>query len=448
MGACMLLSSEIRAILRAMAMSWSRVLVSGGCTALVVAALGCKSDGDGERRRSVPALPAQTEAPVASPTDNDPASPAQEAVPDCVLIEHGFGPEKGGIAAEVVIDGLEVPWGIAFLPGGDWLITERPGRVRLVRNGALVQKPVATIAASARAEGGLLGIAAHPDFQTNRWFYIYYTTRNQGGARNRVERWVLSRDHRSASRDRVIVEDIPAARFHDGGRIKFGPDGMLYIGTGDATEPEQAQDRSSLAGKILRVTESGAIPEDNPFPKSPVYVLGVRNVEGFDFGPNGLLYVADHGPSGELGRSGHDEISVAKAGDNLGWPTIYGCQQKAGMVTPVLTWREAVPPGGAAIYTGDALAGWQGDFLVSSLGSRHLHRIDFSAQDPTAMVAHGVYLAGEPPQGFGRLRVATMGPDGALYLATSNCDGRGRCPSGGDKILRVIPERGGARDAR
>lgn len=399
---------------------------------------GCSSERRAPRAGG-PALEARNPAPSTG-SSAPPSAADDEPASHCVLVDHGVGPTAGGITAEVVVDGLEVPWGIAFLPGGDWLVSERPGRIRLVHDGTLVPRPVATIPITARAEGGLLGIAAHPRFETNRWFYIYYTAGNGDQSRNRVERWVLSADHRSATMDRVIVRDIPAARFHDGGRIHFGPDGLLYIGTGDSTEPDLAQDRDSLAGKILRVTDAGAIPDDNPFPQSPVYILGVRNVEGFDFGPDGLLYVADHGPSGELGRTGHDEISVARAGDNLGWPVIYGCERHAGMVTPLLSWRDPVPPGGAALYRGDALPGWNGDLLVASLGARHLHRIELSATAPATMTAHAAYLTGDPPAGLGRLRVATSGPDGAFYLTTSNCDGRGTCPPGKDKIVRLAPQ--------
>lgn len=354
---------------------------------------------------------------------------------DCMLVEEGFGPEGSeSVQAEVVVDGLEVPWGIAFIDGSDMLVTERPGRIRLVEDGALADEPVATIEAAAGGEGGLLGIAAHPDFAANRFFYVYYTTEQDGAPVNRVERWTLADDRQSASRDRVILDDIPASRFHNGGRLRFGPDGMLYIGTGDAQQPELSQDRGSLAGKLLRVTPEGEVPPDNPFPDSPVYLTGIRNTQGFAWPDDTTVWLADHGPSGEMGRTGHDEVNVAAAGDNLGWPPIYGCETNEGMVTPSLTWDEAVPPGGAAISRGQAIPDWQGDLILGTLGSRHLHRV---ALDGERVAEHAVYLQGDPPDGYGRLREVIVGPDDALYVTTSNCDGRGTCPPEGDMILRI-----------
>lgn len=350
----------------------------------------------------------------------------------CNLVESGYGPQGSvNIQVEAVVSGLEVPWGIAFLPDGDLLVTERPGRVRLVQDGQLQPSPVVTIPATAQGEGGLLGIALHPDFAENRLFYLYYTTDADGALTNRVERWQLANDNQSATADRVVVGDIPVATYHNGGRLRFGPDGMLYIGTGDARDPDSAQNPDSLAGKILRVTPDGQIPEDNPFPNSPAYITGIRNTQGFDWFNESVMWISDHGPSGDLGRRAHDEINVAKAGDNLGWPPIYRCQSEAGLRRPVLTWANAVPPGGAAIYTGEAIPEWQGDFMVGTLRSRHLHRVSLS---PTGeLQQHEVYLQDD----YGRLREVVMGPDGELYVTTSNCDGRGSCPADGDKILRI-----------
>jgi len=352
----------------------------------------------------------------------------------CTLVENGFGsPGEVKLRAEEVVTGLEVPWGIAFLPNRDMLVTERPGRVRLVRGGKLVQKPVATINVTDSGEDGLLGIATHPNFAENRFFYVYYTADQNGSQVNRVERWRLSQNGLTASPDRVIVDNIPVAQFHNGGRIRFGPDGMLYIGTGDAREPQSSQDVNSLAGKILRVTPDGQIPADNPFEKSPVYITGIRNTQGFDWRDKSTLWVTDHGPSGDLGRRGHDEVSLAKAGDNLGWPTIYRCESRQGLVTPSIVWREALPPGGAAIYTGNSIPEWKGSLMIATLRSENLHRIVFNPQSPQQVARHEVYLQGK----YGRLREAIMGPDGELYVTTSNCDGRGSCPSQKDKILRI-----------
>ncbi len=354
--------------------------------------------------------------------------------PDCILVKEGWGP-KGTtpVRAETVVSGLEVPWGLAFLPGGDILVTERPGRIRLVRDGVLVAQPVATVPLAPGGESGLLGIALHPAFTQNRLFFVYATVRVDGVKQNRVERWKLADDSSSATFDGVVFGGINAAQFHDGGRLRVGPDGMLYVGTGDARDPPRSQNLQSPNGKVLRLTLDGAVPADNPLPGNPAFVLGVRNVEGFDWLDSKTLVIADHGPSGELGRSGHDEVNVARAGDNLGWPTIYGCGQKEGLVTPRLSWAGAVPPGGAAIYRGNAFPDWKGSLLIGVLGSKHLHRVVFD--ELRRVSAHEVYLEGT----LGRIREVISGPDGELYLTTSNCDGRGDCPPERDKILKLVP---------
>jgi glucose/arabinose dehydrogenase len=293
--------------------------------------------------------------------------------------------------------------------------------------------PVATVKISTAGESGLLGIAAHPDFASNHQFYIYVTTDVEGAPRNRVERWTLSEDHTRATFDRVILGGIPAATYHDGGRIRFGPDGMLYVGTGDAGEPSNSQNVDTPSGKLLRLTPEGEVPADNPFPGKAAFLLGIRNLQGFDWKDQDTLYVTDHGPSGELLRRGHDEVNVVHKGDNLGWPTLYSCETGEGLVTPSLTWDEAVPPGGAALYTGDAIPEWKGSLLVGSLGARHLHRVVFSADNPRRVTQHEVYLRNE----WGRLRETLMGPDGHLYVTTSNCDSRGDCQERKDVILRI-----------
>ncbi|MBL8914938.1 MAG: PQQ-dependent sugar dehydrogenase [Archangium sp.] len=357
---------------------------------------------------------------------------------DCTLMpKDDFGP-TGTVAvrAEVVVSGLEVPWGLAFLPGStDLLVTERPGRIRLVRNGSLVTTPVATVPLAPGGEGGLLGIALDADFANTRAFFIYATTGTATDKQNRVERWTLSSDSLSASFDRVLFGGIGAAQFHDGGRLRIGPDGKLYVGTGDAREPSRSQDPASLNGKLLRLNTDGTIPSDNPTPNSAVFISGIRNTQGFDWFDATTLVITDHGPSAELMRSGHDEVSIARAGDNLGWPTIYGCGTSERLVTPRITWTTAVPPGGAALYSGNAIPEWRGNLLVGVLGSAHLHRVVFDAEKRVS--AHEVYFRGADT--LGRIREVITGPDGELWLTTSNCDGRGSCGTDKDKIVRVVP---------
>lgn len=386
-------------------------------------------------------------APAASTTDavSDEPSPSQPsaALPPrdgalCNLVQNGSGPVgQVNVVAEEVVSGLDVPWGIVFISPDDMLVTERGGQIRRVQNGQLLPQPVATLAVTASGEGGLLDIEAHPDFAENRLFYLYYTADEAGVPVNRVERWWLSEDGSSAAPDQMILDNIPVARFHNGGRLRFGPDGMLYIGTGDARSPDLSQDVNSLAGKILRLTPDGDIPDDNPFPGLSTYILGIRNTQGFDWANESVMWVTDHGPSGELGRSGHDKVSVATTGDNLGWPTLHACESAAGLVSPALTWRQAVPPGGAAVYTGDAIPEWRGSLLVGGLRAEHLHRVVFDPEAPYQLQQHEVYFSSESGNSLGRIREVTMGPDHELYVTTSNCDGRGNCPTGGDRIYRI-----------
>lgn len=368
--------------------------------------------------------------------------PAKPFAETCILSEDNSKPAgTTSVKAEVVVSGLEVPWGFVFLPNGSLLITERPGRLRLANGGLLEEDPVLTINTGSTSEGGLLDIALHPgfDFQDNRDFYLYYTTTKDSTTINRVERFTLAPDAKSATSQGVILDNIPAARFHNGGRLRFGPKGNLFVGTGDARNPDNSQNKDSLAGKILRIKPDGSVPSDNPFPNNPVYLWGIRNTQGFVWADGPNMWVTDHGPSGELGRSGHDELSYATPGSNLGWPTIFGCESKEGLVSPSLAWQTALPPGGAALYTGTAIADWTGSLLIGALGDRQLHRVVFDPNNPRRVSRHEAYFRGDPPEGWGRLREVKMGADGNLYVSTSNCDGRGTCPADKDKILRIVP---------
>ncbi len=350
------------------------------------------------------------------------AAAATTAAAGCTLVETGFGPAgTASVRAERVAAGLEVPWGIAFLPGGDALVTERPGRVRLLRGRTLDPAPVATIAVAEQGEGGLLGIAADPRFGENGRFYLYATVEKGGRAVNRVTRWILSGDHRSAREDRVLLDDIAAERFHDGGRIRFGPDGMLYVGTGDAGKPRSARDPRSPNGKILRIGADGEVPRDNPTPGSPVFVLGLRNVEAFDWLDARTLIIADHGPSGELGRQGGDRVLVARAGDDLGWPEAWRCEALEKMRPPALAWVKAVPPGGGSVYRGDLVPGWKGSFLLGSLRSRHVHRALVNGESLRDLSSHHGAQPSEVHQGISEIEKQSDGPH------TLRCN-RGPCP--------------------
>lgn len=336
-------------------------------------------------------------------------------------------PPTAGFRVETVATGLEAPWEIAFLPDGRIFVTERPGRVRVMQDGELTPDPVATIdEVAARGEGGLLGMALHPDFQRNHWLYLYFTSGSEGGLENRVVRYTEASNQ--LTEPVTIIDGIPAAGIHDGGRIAFGPDGKLYITTGDAAQSDLAQDRSSLAGKILRLNPDGSIPSDNPFPGSPVLSYGHRNPEGLAWQPGtNQLFATEHGPGG------HDEVNIIHPGANYGWPEMQGNAGHPDGFTPLIesgddTWA----PTGATFVQGDAFPQWQGNLLFASLRGRTLWRLDLRAVNATPAL--------EPVlTGYGRLRAVVQGPDGMLYVLTSNRDGRGSPTDQDDRVLRLVP---------
>jgi glucose/arabinose dehydrogenase len=337
-----------------------------------------------------------------------------------------------GPAVETVVGGLQVPWEVEFAPDGRIFLTERPGRIRVVRDGRLDPQPWAELAVAHVGEGGLLGLALAPDFARSGALYAYHTYQDGGRLWNRVVRMV-ERDGRGQV-DRVVLDRIPGAVVHDGGRIRFGPDGRLYVTTGDARQPALAQDRSSLAGKILRINPDGSIPPDNPFPGSPVYSLGHRNPQGLAWHPQArTLYAAEHGPSGDLGLCCRDEVNVIEPGANYGWPEASGRGGAPRFVDPIAdsgpsdTWA----PSGIVV---PARGPWAGSLLVAALRGEHLRRLLLSGPRFTLLVGQEVYFRTE----LGRLRAVAEGPDGALYLLTNNTDGRGRPRPGDDRLLRVV----------
>ncbi len=298
-------------------------------------------------------------------------------------------------------------------------MSERPGRVRLLHDGKLAAEPVLRLKTGESSEGGLLGIAIDPRDSTRLWLYATVP-----GPENQLQRWKLAPDHRTANLDQAVLKGIAASKYHDGGRIRFGPDGALYVGTGDAREPERSQDPKSLNGKLLRVDQSG---------RATPWLPGIRNLEAFDWLDDATIVAADHGPSGELrGRYAHDEVNLTHQGDNLGWPEIYGCETQKGMVAPLITWsNHALPPGGAVVYRGESIPEFRGNVLVASLGGEHIHRLVLANGE---VKLHEVYFR----QKFGRLREIVMTPSGELWVTTSNCDGRGECGPGKDRILRIV----------
>lgn len=329
---------------------------------------------------------------------------------------------------DLVASRLEIPWALAFAPGGRLFFTERPGRIRLIRDGRLSPEPVATLSVAATGEAGLMGLAPDPDFPRAPFLYAMYTHRVAAGLQNRIVRLRVTDD--KAVEDKVLLDGIPGGTNHDGGRLHFGPDKKLYATAGDAGTAELAQDMRALAGKMLRLNADGSIPADNPFPGSAIYSLGHRNAQGFDWQPGtGRLFATEHGPTS------NDKVNRIDRGANYGWPRVQGAQQGSGFVPAVLVFNpETVAPSGAAFYTADRIPQWTGSFFFACLRGQQLHRAVFSA-DGTRVTLHEAVFAEQ----YGRIRDVAVGPDGALYFATNNRDGRGRPGPEDDRILRVVP---------
>jgi aldose sugar dehydrogenase len=327
-----------------------------------------------------------------------------------------------GMRVETVAAGLEVPWEIAFLPDRSALVTERPGRVRLLEaGGELRDEPVATVDVSALGEGGLMGLALDPEFADNDLVYLYFTTADG----LRLERWRYPGGE--LTRDTTLVSDIEAGPVHDSGRIAFGPDDRLYVATGDAGDGELAQDDGSLNGKFLRLAPEQYRGEGEVRPE--VISKGNRNAQGFDWQPGtDRLISTEHGPSGGDGPQGYDEVNLIREGANYGWPEVFGDDHE-GFEAPLRVYEEAIAPSGATFVEGSA---WNGDYVFATLRGEALRRLRF---DGTRITGDQVLLEGE----YGRLRTVVQGPDGALYVLTSNRDGRGSPSDDDDRILRITP---------
>lgn len=316
---------------------------------------------------------------------------------------------------EAVANGLDVPWEVVALPDGDMLVTERTGTLRRIgKDPAVITVP----GVLHTGEGGLMGMALHPQFAQNQLLYLYFTT-SENGQHNRVSRFRL--DEAELKDETIIIDGIPSAIYHDGGRIAFGPDSMLYITTGDAQDPSDAQDLGSLAGKTLRLTADGGIPSDNPF-GTAVWSYGHRNAQGIAWDDKGRMWETEHGPSG------NDELNLVEKGKNYGWPTIQGSASRVGMQTPVIV------SGPDATWAPAGIAFADGKLFFSGLRGASLYEATPHADGTaTDLQAHfgGVY---------GRLRAVVLSPDGNLLITTSNRDGRGTVRDADDKILKVHPE--------
>jgi aldose sugar dehydrogenase len=330
---------------------------------------------------------------------------------------------------EVFAKNLEVPWGMAFFPNGDFLFCERDGEINLKRKdqsdfNLIMFRNVQV------SEGGLLGLAIDPDFAINHYVFIYETVVGY----NQLVR--LKYENGILFQDAVILTGIPAANNHDGGALRFGPDGFLYLGTGDATVPGLAQDTSSLAGKILRLDRNGNAATDNPF-GNRIWSYGHRNVQGFDWNENGKMIATEHGPTIEFGWCCHDELNLIEPGRNYGWPIAMGGTESDSL-TPAIyqTGFEVWAPSGCTFIKGAEWGSWNGDFIFGALKGQRLVHFDISA-DGTIAANRQDTLIGT----YQRLRNIVQAPDGSLLFSSSNVGVSSPPPlAGDDKIYRLYWE--------
>lgn len=347
------------------------------------------------------------------------------------------GVDDKSYVIEEFVTGLEIPWSIAFTSESRMLVTERKGKLRVVENGRLAEKPLAELEeVDAKGEAGLMGLVLDPGYSENKFLYLSYAYSDGDDMKVRVVRY--KDNGNGLSDDKVIFDNIPAETYHAGCRIKFGPDGKLYITTGDAGKMELVQDKDNLYGKILRINPDGTVPNDNPFPGNPVWSYGHRNPQGIDWYPGtGIMYATEHGPSGFDGPGGGDEVNVIVKGGNYGWPEVSHEESMPGMISPVLVYTPAVAPAGGMFYNSDAIPGFRNNFFFACLRGNAVIRVITDEFDPSK-VKSAVKLEDVK---FGRIREIVQGPDGAIYFSTSNRDGRGTPREGDDKIFRLRASR-------
>jgi glucose/arabinose dehydrogenase len=319
----------------------------------------------------------------------------------------------------ILAENLENPRSIA-VHDDKIFVTEKGGRIRVIQNNELLEEPLATFRPAEVFDGGLLGITTHPDYSNNHFLYVFLTYQENESLWNKVVR-IAEYDNKLQDAT-TIFDKIPGSVFTNGGFLKFGPDGKLYIGTGTVSDASHLpQDLNSLAGKILRLNDDGTIPDDNPFPNSPVYSYGFRNPQGLTWDKEGNMYAA------ELGPEKNDEINLIKPGKNYGWPE-NECLKTGEFEGAVMCYDPGIEPGGILFYYGNALD-LEHTFVMTSLRASNLYQL--SLED-------GLKSQKSILSGVGRIRDVVQGPDGSLYVITSNTDGKGFPDSMDDKLLRIL----------
>ena len=319
----------------------------------------------------------------------------------------------------VLAENLDKPRAIA-VSDDRIFVTEKDGFIRVVQNNRMLDSPLATFRAANVFDGGLLGIALHPDFSNNHYIYVFLTYDEDGILWNKILRIVESNN--KLQNAETIFDKIPGSSFTNGGFLKFGPDEKLYVGTGTISDSSHLpQKLDSLSGKILRLNDDGTIPDDNPFDNSPVYSLGHRNPQGITWDSNENMYVAEFGPEK------NDEINLIQPGKNYGWPE-QQCSGNVNFESAVLCYDPSIEPGGILFYSGDKID-FEFPFIMASMRSTNVYQIDFE---------EGLSSQKSILSGIGRVRDVVQGTDGSLYVITSNTDGKGFPDGTDDKLLRIL----------
>ncbi|MGC2386289.1 MAG: PQQ-dependent sugar dehydrogenase [Nitrososphaeraceae archaeon] len=354
---------------------------------------------------TVLSTPSDTTVPIPEPATTDNANQTNKGI-------------------RTIAQNLDVPWAIDIAVDNRIFFTEKPGRLGMIHaNGTLASEPVVNIHTEDIGEAGLMGLALHPNFTQNHLMYVYHTYAKNGGLYNKV--LMLTEKNNKIVNSKIILDGIPASDSNNGGRIKFGPDGKLYVSTGDSETPELAQNTKSLAGKLLRLNDDGTIPDDNPIPESPVYSYGHRDIQGFAWHPiTKKLYASEHGPAG------NDEVNIIEPGSNYGWP-IEVCNHSTSSApirfeTPEYCFNPEIAPSGLTIAASNKL-GYQNDILFTTLRGSHLHHIDLETR-----IQDNVLV------GYGRLSDIVEAHDGSLYVLTTNRNAIGIGNANDDHILQII----------
>ncbi|MBA4435956.1 MAG: PQQ-dependent sugar dehydrogenase [Nitrosopumilaceae archaeon] len=322
-------------------------------------------------------------------------------------------------SVEILAENLDKPRSIAVSENRIF-VTEKDGSIVVIENDVQLESPLATFRAADVFDGGLLGITLHPNFAENHYIYVFLTYEEDEALWNKIMR--ITESENKLQDAETIFDKIPASSFTNGGFIKFGPDDKLYIGTGTTSDSSHLpQDLDSLSGKILRINDDGSIPEDNPFTNSPVYSLGHRHPQGMTWDDDGNLYVAEFGPEK------NDEINLILAGKNYGWPE-QECSGNENFENAILCYDPSIEPGGILFYTGDKFD-FEFPFIMASMRASNVYQVDFE---------EGLSSQKSILSGIGRVRDVVQGPDGYLYVITSNTDGKGFPATNDDKLLRIL----------